>query len=140
MENIIKKSYHNDGNDDVLKYITKSCTVLDVGCGSGDNARVLKERNCTVDGITISENELVQASKYLNKGYLHNLGNGLPDEVKLNQYDFIICSHVLEHICYPENLLIDIWNCLQPNSKLIIALPNLFHYKSRWELVCGNFN
>lgn len=140
LENIINKNYRNNGNDDVLKYILKPCKVLDVGCGSGDNARILKENNCIVDGITISEMELKEASAFLRTGYLHNLENGLPEEVKKNRYDFIICSHVLEHICYPEKLLKDIRECLHPNCMLIVALPNLFHYKSRWQLAKGNFN
>lgn len=140
MENIIQKSYRNSGNDDVLRYIVKPGRVLDVGCGGGDNARVLKQRGCIVDGITISEIERSEASGYLRNCYLYNLEYGLPQEVKDNQYDYILCSHVLEHICYPEQLLKDILQCLQGNGKLIVALPNLFHYKSRWDLIKGNFN
>ncbi len=139
MENIIQKSYRNEGNDDVLKFITMPCRVLDVGCGGGDNARALKERGCIVDGITISEIERHEASSFLRNCYLYNLENGLPDELKNNQYDFIICSHVIEHICYPEKLLKDILQCLQSGGKLIVALPNLFHYKSRWQLLKGDF-
>lgn len=29
---------------------------------------------------------------------------------------------------------------IKENGILIVALPNLFHYKSRWQLLKGNFN
>jgi len=140
LENIINKSYRNTGNDDVLNFVKEKGIVLDIGCGGGDNAKLLKERGFEVDGITISDSELKSAFPYLRKGYLYNLENGLPEEAKGNKYDYIICSHVLEHICYPEKLLNDIRACMNPGAILIVALPNIFHFKSRWELLKGNFN
>lgn len=140
MESTIHKNYRNSGNWDVLKFIQNNSIVLDVGCGGGDNAKILKERNCDVDGITISETELMDASTWLRHGYLHDLEKGLPVAVKNNLYDYVICSHVLEHICYPNKLLADIKECLNENGSLIVALPNIMHYKSRWKLVKGQFN
>jgi 2-polyprenyl-3-methyl-5-hydroxy-6-metoxy-1,4-benzoquinol methylase len=140
IQNIKEKSYHNTGNKDVLKWLTKRGKVLDIGCGAGDNARVLKPLGYEIDGITISEIELAESRPFLRKGYLFNLENGLPPEVTNAKYDYIICSHVLEHICYPEKLLHDIHSCLAKDGLLVVALPNLFHYKSRWELMKGNFN
>jgi 2-polyprenyl-3-methyl-5-hydroxy-6-metoxy-1,4-benzoquinol methylase len=140
MENIQGKSYGNSGNADVLKYITTLGKILDVGCGMGDNAHILKSLGYDVDGITISDSELSEAIPFLQKGYLFDLEQGLPAEVKNARYDYIICSHVLEHICYPAQLLNDIRDCLSKGGKLIVTLPNLFHYASRWKLVMGEFN
>lgn len=140
MTGIDHKIYMNDGNPEVLELVEQPGLVLDVGCGAGDNARYLKVKGCQVDGISISETELQEARKYLQSGYLFNLEEGLPDQVKINRYDVIICSHVLEHICYPEKVLDDIHHCLKKDGKLIVALPNLFHYKSRLQLIKGNFN
>lgn len=140
MQNIEDKIYANDGNADVLAFLIEPGQVLDIGCGRGDNARRLKSLGYTIDGITISENELQEAGDFLQNGYIYNLENGLPKGVKNNRYDYIICSHVLEHICYPGKLLLDIKVCLKPGGKFIVALPNLFHYASRWKLVKGEFN
>jgi SAM-dependent methyltransferase len=135
------KQYINTGNQAVLKLIPQnSQLVLDVGCGNGANAKILKGRGITVDGITISKSELNTAKEFLRKASLHNLENGLPDAVKKETYDAVICSHVLEHICYPDQLLKDIWEVLSPGGILVVALPNLMHYKSRLELLKGNFN
>ena len=140
MQNISHKSYHNAGNEDVLQFLIQPGKVLDIGCGVGDNARILKSFGFVVDGITISENELKEANLFLQNGYLFDLENGLPEEVKNQQYDYIICSHVLEHVCYPEPLLKDIKNCIRRDGKIVVALPNLFHYASRWKLMKGEFN
>ena len=140
MQNIEDKIYANDGNGDVLAFLTEPGQVLDIGCGRGDNARRLKSLGYTIDGITISENELQEAGGFLQNGYIYNLENGLPPGAKNNSYDYIICSHVLEHICYPGKVLLDIRACLKPGGKLIVALPNLFHYASRWKLFKGEFN
>jgi len=134
------KSYHNAGNKDVLNCLRSPGNVLDIGCGAGDHAKVLQSSGFRVDGITISQTELSESLPYLRNGYLFNLENGLPNEVLNEKYDYVICSHVLEHICYPEKLLKDIHTCLAQEGLFIVALPNLFHYKSRWELVKGNFN
>jgi SAM-dependent methyltransferase len=140
MENILTKSYGNSGNEPVLQQIAGNTEVLDIGCGAGDNAGILKARGCQVDGISISETELREAGSSLRSGYLYNLENGLPPEVTQKKYDFVICSHVLEHICYPEKLLKDALSCLKPAGRLVVALPNLMHYHSRWQLLMGNFD
>lgn len=140
MDKVSQKKYKNVGNGNVLRYLSQPGLVLDIGCGGGDNAIYLKAKGFEIDGITISELELTEAAPSLRAGYLFNLEAGLPEEVKNNKYDYIICSHVLEHICYPEQLLADVKKCLKNGGHLIVALPNLFHYKSRWELAKGNFN
>lgn len=135
------KVYGNNGNVNVLRQIPRHAqTVLDIGCGRGDNAQHLKTRGMAVDGISISEQEIVLATPHLRKGYLFNVEKGLPEEVKLKKYDIVICSHVIEHVQYPEQLLEDIGAIMTPQSIFIMALPNIMHYKSRWELIKGNFN
>lgn len=141
MFEINKKIYKNEGNSEVISLIKGSKQmILDVGCGVGDNARLLTAKGHIVDGITISETELEMASQELRNGYLFNLENGLPLNLIVNHYNYVICSHVLEHICYPDKLLNDIRRVLKPEGLLIVALPNLMHYKSRLELIKGNFN
>lgn len=135
------KVYGNSGNVNVLAHVPASAlTVLDIGCGRGDNAQHLKARGMEVDGLTISDKELTLARQFLRTGVLHNAENGLPEVITRNLYDVVICSHVIEHICYPENLLRDVRTVLKPGGVFIVALPNIMHYRSRWQLIKGNFN
>ena len=139
MKKVSEKNYSNKGNIEVIKLITKNNSmILDIGCGVGDNARILKTEGHIIDGITLSNEEAKLAESYLKNVYIHNLENGLPT---LNtKYDYIICSHVLEHISYPEKLFLDLKKIMDQDTILIIAIPNLLHYKSRIELLKGNFN
>lgn len=138
------KLYSNHGNpvitNEVLNAKLQAAMILDLGCGNGDVSKELKKYNHTIHGITISLDEKNAADKIIDTTYLFNLENGLPKEVLENKYDLILCSHVLEHICYPSNLLNDIKKVMKFNSKIIVCLPNLLHYKSRIELLKGNFN
>ena len=136
----VDKIYINSGNDDVLSLVTNyCCNILDAGCGSGALAKNLSASGHKVDGITISEQEYAEAKKFVNNIYLHNLETGLPENIQQLQYDYVICSHVLEHIVCPEKLLNDIFTVLKPGGFLIIALPNIMHYKSRLKLLVGEF-
>jgi len=96
-------------------------------------ARKLKER--------ISYHKFIQfllAEQWCEKVYIHDLENGLPNNTKAS-YDCAICSHVLEHICYPQQLLEDIQEKIVPGGLLIIAVPNLLFWKNRLQLSLGRF-
>lgn len=136
-----KKKYQNSGNKAVLSLVpTNAKLILDVGCGSGDNARILFNKGHSIDGITISGEEKEIAKAFCNRIFIKNLEEGLPSEILDNKYDVVICSHVLEHIAYPEKLLNDIKKILVPNrSLLIVALPNFLSYKNRFKIMLGKF-
>ncbi len=135
-----QKIYSNSGNRDVLDLVPASAKhILDIGCGDGSNAKLLVKQGCIIDGITISETEKAEAQKVMRNVLVHNAENGLPFEGE-QLYDVVICSHVLEHICYPARLMDDIYRVLKNDGVLIVALPNLMHYGSRWQLIKGNFN
>lgn len=138
---IDNKFYTNSGNINVLNEIPiEAMTILDIGCGAGDNSRILKNQGKICDGVTISESEAAIAREFQRNTYIFNLENGLPPEIKENEYDVAIAAHVLEHICYPQNVMNDIHKSLKDNGLLIIALPNIMHYKTRMQLMKGNFN
>jgi SAM-dependent methyltransferase len=140
MRNSTEKVYHyKKGNPYVIGLVPKEAQyILDIGCGAGDNGEILKEMGYVVDGITISDEEKHAAQKIMRNVFVHNVEQGLPSAIT-GKYDVIILSHVLEHICYPQKLLKDIQQILNPGGFLIIALPNLMHFRSRWELMRGNF-
>jgi methionine biosynthesis protein MetW len=140
MRNSTEKVYHyKKGNPYVIGLVPKEAKyILDIGCGAGDNADILKDMGYTVDGITISEDERVAAQRIMRNVFVHNVEQGIPKGIT-GKYDVIILSHVLEHICYPQTLLKEIHRILNPGGFLIIALPNLMHFRSRWQLIKGNF-
>jgi 2-polyprenyl-3-methyl-5-hydroxy-6-metoxy-1,4-benzoquinol methylase len=133
------KVYQNSGNTEVLRWVpSEAKTILDIGCGAGDNARALSGRSLAIDGITLSEEEAKIARQYCRNVFVHNLENGLPQTAH-GPYDVILASHVLEHICFPEKLLRDISSVLSDRGVLIVALPNVCHWRNRLGVLFGKF-
>ncbi len=132
--------YRNAGNSSVLSQVPDSAhTILDIGCGAGDNARALAEHGKVVDGVSISASEIEVAKMWCRSAILYDLEQGLPPHIN-GLYDVCLCSHVLEHITEPSELLRDIRSVLKRNSgMLIVALPNIMHYRFRLRLLLGRF-
>jgi SAM-dependent methyltransferase len=127
------------GNPRVLSLVPETArTVLDVGCGTGQNAMHLHARGMIIDGVTLSTVEADAASAYCRHVHVWDLEQGLPS-LGSDTYDVVICSHVLEHICFPSKVLRDIRKVLQPEGQLIVAIPNLLFYKNRLTLLRGKF-
>jgi SAM-dependent methyltransferase len=137
---VASKSYDNSGNQPLLELVPSSANrILDIGCGRGSNARVLSRRGAVVDGITLSEDEAVAAREFCRSVIVHDLEMGLPDSLQ-PPYDVLLCSHVLEHLRWPNRLLEDLRRISVPgHSLLLVALPNLLFYKNRAAIAAGYF-
>jgi SAM-dependent methyltransferase len=113
-------------------------TLLDVGCGGGVfGAAVKSARACTVVGVTYSEAEAVQARQRLDRVEVADLNDFEP--ACLGTFDCIVCSHVLEHLQDPQQVLSRLLACLAPGGMLLVALPNVLFWKQRLEFVRGRF-
>jgi 2-polyprenyl-3-methyl-5-hydroxy-6-metoxy-1,4-benzoquinol methylase len=136
----LDRTYLGESSAPVFGFIPDSAMrILDLGCGRGGNARLLKARGQSVDGVTLSASEAGEAAPYCTNVYVHDLETGLPPMPAGQLYDAVICSHVLEHIAYPDRMLADIHARLAPSGVLIVALPNLMLWKSRLRLLLGKF-
>jgi len=132
--------YKNAGNSALLELLSSSPgTVLDCGCGAGDNARILSDLGWRVTGVTIDPREQEAAREVCDKVYIADLENGLPPDLD-GAFDAVLASHVLEHLARPERLLRDIHQRLYPGGVLAAALPNIAHYRQRISRMRGHFN
>ena len=105
MYTVKQKIYINQGNQAVLNSVPEhALKILDIGCGAGDNASVLFQKQKIIDGITLSELEREIALQYCRQVAILNLEQGLPKEFLENEYDACICSHVLEHLNRRDNI------------------------------------
>jgi len=112
--------------------------LLDVGCGAGAFGQAIKKgRECEVVGVTYSEAEATLARRYLDEVLVCDLNNFEPTE--LAPFDCIVCSHVLEHLVQPENLLKKLLSVLSSEGTLLVALPNVLFWHQRWEFIRGRF-
>jgi predicted SAM-dependent methyltransferase len=94
-----------------LDFVENKSNVLDWGGDQGKNTpfRDLSQKTFIYD---LSNKELSDKCKKINYS-----------ELKDNDYNIIVCSHVLEHVSYPKNLLNDIKNFMNEDTILYIEVP-----------------
>ena len=126
--------------------------VLEVGCGTGHNLRML-ERFGAVDAIEVDPEARLLAEKRLGRTVsasplpeLRGIGRG--------HYDLVAALDVVEHIEDDRATVAALASCLKPGGKLLVTVPahqwmwsahdELNHHKRRYskralaELICGS--
>jgi len=121
--------------------VTPGSRVLDLGTGSGALGKHLRDHaGCTVDGVTINEQEAAIARPNyrriavadLEQSDWHSLFSG-------ERYDFIVCADVLEHLRRPETALQACRELLAPGGQVLISVPNAGYSGLVAELLQGDF-
>lgn len=134
--------YKNAGNASVLALLNKSPNrILDVGCGAGDNACLLKSKypGCEVHGITHSSAEADIARRWLTECWVFDIESRIPESLSAMRFDVVILSHVLEHLREPAAVLSRFAKLLLPGGCVIIAVPNALSWAMRWQFLRGDF-
>ena len=134
--------YKNQGNAPVLALLNENPhRVLDVGCGAGDNACLLKSQypECQVHGVTHSAAEAEIARKWMTACWVFDIETAIPDDLCTMRFDAVLLSHVLEHLRDPAGTLSRFAKLLRPGGCVIIAVPNTLSWAMRWQFVRGDF-
>jgi SAM-dependent methyltransferase len=134
--------YANAGNLPLIDLLDGGCrTVLDVGCGAGDNAALIRQRhpNCEIYGITRSAPEAALARRHMNDVWMFDIDGALPQDLVHRQFDALIFSHVLEHLRDPASALGRLSQSLKPGGTALIAVPNVLSWRQRGHFVLGRF-
>jgi SAM-dependent methyltransferase len=120
--------------------LPKDARILEVGCGTGHNLKML-DRFGTVDGIEIDSEARALAEKRLGRkissARLPEL-RGIPKA----HYDLVAALDVVEHIDDDRAALSGLASCLNPGGKLLLTVPahqwmwsahdELNHHKRRY--------
>lgn len=141
-ETVADRTYSNAGNSSLLELIDPDCTtILDVGCGAGDNARLLKQRvqERKVFGITLSSAELELASQEMERCWVADIEKSDLGFLESLKFDAILFSHVLEHLREPVQVIDRFLRFLQPGGLLLIAVPNVLVWSQRFKFIAGKF-
>ena len=111
----------------VKKYGLIDKSVLEIGCGSGDNISIpLSLCGLSVAGIDIDGDSIEYAKKLRSFKGIANVKFLNIDicEIETNSYETIVCSEVLEHLIEPRLMIKEISRVLKPNGVVIITVPN----------------
>jgi 2-polyprenyl-3-methyl-5-hydroxy-6-metoxy-1,4-benzoquinol methylase len=95
--------------------------ILDIGCGSGKFLKFAKQLGWSVMGIELDENA-VRAARAAGLNVIHGSFTEISNLDQ--QFDLIVCSHVLEHVYDPVSLISLSLLRLAPNGEFWIQWPN----------------
>ncbi|MBP7216233.1 MAG: class I SAM-dependent methyltransferase [Candidatus Omnitrophica bacterium] len=115
--------------------------ALDVGCGSGNLGRSLKEcyPDLEIIGIEVNNEASQQARKYYSNVLTADIESSVFSFAK-NYFDVIILADVLEHLKDPWALLKQSRAWLREGGCLLISIPNIRYYRCLLNLACrGQF-
>ncbi|HIG27809.1 MAG TPA: class I SAM-dependent methyltransferase [Verrucomicrobiales bacterium] len=102
---------------------TESGKALDVGCGTGQVIRRLKEKSIHAFGVDVSQPNIERAKKISDTCSLYD-GKILPFEE--DEFDSAGALNVLEHVEQPEDFIKEMIRVVKPGGKIILSSPN-FH-------------
>lgn len=121
-----------------IRMVPSGSRVLDVGCGTGDLARLLGvECRAKVVGI---EPDPVRAERAASAGIQVYTGYLTPELAsELGQFDVVLFADVLEHVPNPQALLLLARAVLKPGGSLVVSVPNVAHWSVRLCLLRGKF-
>jgi 2-polyprenyl-3-methyl-5-hydroxy-6-metoxy-1,4-benzoquinol methylase len=112
---------------ETLRKITKTTTILDVGCGSG---RLLQKmstvgfKNLTGIDPFIEKDILYQSGVKIIKANICDLLNSGIENKSINKtFELIMLHHSFEHMDNPRETLDQLYKILNPKGQLLIRIP-----------------
>lgn len=111
-------------------------SVLQIGCGDGNNADYLKEKGATyIAGIELSSKHGKVAKKKMDDVFTGSVEGELPGWLLNTKFDLLICGDVIEHLINPWKTLSTLRNLMSPSGYLLASIPNVRHYSVIKDLV-----
>jgi len=125
---------------DVKRQINKINSALDVGCGNGVFSKGIKYCfSCDVTGVDGSDYALskAKANKIDDLFIVEDFSvDNLP--FNDNQFDFVMCKDVLEHLISPDKLAEEICRVVKHNGYVLVHVPNHFPLVGRIRMLFSN--
>jgi 2-polyprenyl-3-methyl-5-hydroxy-6-metoxy-1,4-benzoquinol methylase len=135
-----RQSGQTDWGSPVLPFVAPGGRVLDVGCATGWQARLLVERGCQVVGVEVDATAASRAAIWCEEVIVCDLDSAdLRDELRSAPFDTIVAGDVLEHLRDPARTLRQLRTMLQPTGQIVASVPNVAHGSVRLALLSGQF-
>jgi len=101
---------------------TRSKTMLDIGCGTGEFLKTGADAGFNVTGIDVDST----TTGYITNKYGFRTVTGLlgPETFPAGSFDVVVLSHVIEHLQKPAELLAVIHSILKLNGLFVMCTPN----------------
>jgi 2-polyprenyl-3-methyl-5-hydroxy-6-metoxy-1,4-benzoquinol methylase len=112
-----------------INSISPQGILLDYGSGTGEFLNALKRKGWKTRGV---EPYAVARNFSILNYQLNIFGPGEMNMLKTERFDVITLWHVLEHIHGLDETIINLKGILNPEGKLIIAVPNSDAYDAKY--------
>ena len=104
--------------------------VLDVGCAQGTLALMLAERGHRVCAMDIRQQFLDYAALRHERGAIRFVCGNAMEVSPDGNFDLIFCNQLVEHLVYPERLIMRLTSLLKPHGRLVMTTPNWSYIKN----------
>ena len=112
--------------DNVLPHLRGSDRILDVGCGTGNFLRLLKSAGyAQIFGLEPSGLAVKVGKEKYGFDLFHG---GLLSYELSSPFDFIVLSHVLEHVVDLHGFVVRLSSLLSPGGRLYIEVPDAHQF------------
>lgn len=116
-------------------------TVLDVGCGRGQNGEHVRSKGAYVVGLESDPASLAAARARLDE--VHSVDIETDDAlqpIRGRKFDLLVFGDVLEHVREPSRVLERFAALLDDGGHVIVSLPNVAAWTVRLGLLAGHFD
>lgn len=130
-------TYYDVDRSDFVRWVGPvSGRVLEIGCGTGRNAPLLRANGATeIVGVEIDEGAAAQAALRFDRVYAEPIESAVGKLAA--PFDLILCADVLEHLVDPWEILRQLRKLSAPQGVLAVSIPNARHYRAVWNIAFG---
>ncbi len=112
-------------------------SVLEVGCGRGATAALIKERSgCRTVGIELNPEAALAAERRLDRVIHGDVQTVEPGE----EFDAIVAFELFEHLTDGQAFLERAAGWLRPGGRMVFSVPNVGHYSVVEDLIAGRWD
>ncbi len=112
-------------------------SVLEVGCGRGATAALIKERlGCRTVGIELNPEAAAAAENRLDRVIRGDVQTLEPGET----FDAIVAFELFEHLTDGQAFLERAAGWLRPGGRMVFSVPNVGHYSVVEDLIAGRWD
>ena len=136
-------AHPDEAHSVLMRLIPPGSRVLELGCASGYLSGYLESAlGCRVTGLEFDPAATAIAATRCTE--VHTVDLDAPDALDAARasapYDVLLAAAVLEHLKYPERLLLAAQEVLTPGARVIVSLPNIANWHFRLKLLLGRFD
>jgi len=137
-------AYHLNPRVEIMSFLNEPPgTVLDIGCGGGATAKLIKEKfpGTRVIGIEINPDAAEHARALLDRVICAAVETVQPGrDLTGESISTVLLLDVLEHLYDPWRALVQIRGWLAPGTRLLASVPNIRNLATLNEIAGGRFD